>query len=93
MKKKTALQFRQQFGSILDQLNDDGEPVLIERRSMPVAVVVPYKMFKLKLLELESAAERQVILSEFINAAKPSAIPTIKLLNELRYGPIAVYKS
>ena len=85
MKKKTELQFRQQFDAVLDGL-DDGEPVLIERSTKPVAVVVPYEMFQRNFVKLRSSAERRVILDEFIQAAKPTATPTIDLIKELRYG-------
>lgn len=84
--KKNALKIRQEFGAILDEIEGGGDPVLIERRSKPIAVLVPYDVFKERFVEFQSNAERSAIIDRFKAALKASDQDTLGAIRELRYG-------
>jgi prevent-host-death family protein len=85
MKRKSALQFRQEFGNILDSIESDAEPVLIERNARPVAVVVSYETFQRKFVDQQSHADRLKLLERFRASAKASTMDSLQALRALRY--------
>lgn len=58
MKRANALQVRQSLGRILEQLDESGEPILVEKGRQPRAVLVPIKMFRERFVDKTVHAER-----------------------------------
>lgn len=85
IKVKNALKIRQEFGAVLDELEDGGNPVVIERRSKPIAVLVPYDVFKERFLEHQSSEDRAATLSRFRAALKKAKVRSIDEIRDLRY--------
>jgi prevent-host-death family protein len=86
MKKRSALQFRQEFGALIDEMGRGGEPILIEKSSAPVAVVIPYELFRQRFIEHQSNEMKLALIQSFRSSAKPAQSPTLDILRELRYG-------
>ena len=83
---KSALQFRQEFGAVLDQMERGGAPIIIERNSEAIAVLVSYETFQKRFIEHQTTAARAQLLERFKSARRPSAVATLDLIRELRYG-------
>lgn len=88
MKTKKALDFRQQFGSILDDMGKGSEPVIIEKNSKPVAVLISYDLFRQRFIDFQNEKERQDLLSRFKHSLKTSEYSSTDIVRELRYGKI-----
>ena len=86
MKTKTALEFRQQFGKILDTFSERSEPIVIMKNNKPVAAVISYATFQQRFSEYQDHADRRKILDRFRAAAKKSALNSGDVLRRLRYG-------
>ena len=86
IKTRNALKIRQEFGTVLDELEGGGGPVIIERRSKPIAVLVPYDVFKERFLEHQSSEDRAAILDRFRNALMKSKVSSLDAIRDLRYG-------
>ena len=86
MKTKTALQFRQQFGQILDGFGIESEPIVIIKNNKPVAAVIPYETYQRRFMEYQERSERQQLLERFKASAKRTTADSVSMLRELRYG-------
>ncbi len=60
MKRINALKIRNHFGEVLDMLDRDKTPILIEKRKKIRAVLIPYDEFRLRFLDklLEDERDR-----------------------------------
>lgn len=86
LQRKGALQLRQEFGLILSQMEQGADPLIIERNSSPVAVLLPYSLFMKRFVEHQSQGERNELLERFKSAQKKSKKSSLEILRELRYG-------
>ena len=86
LERRGALQLRQEFGQVLNQMAQGAAPIIIERNSTPVAVIVSYALFQERFVEHQTQDQREQILQRFRAAQKPSAQPSLSILQGLRYG-------
>jgi prevent-host-death family protein len=88
MKRVNALELRQSLGKVVASLQRNGEPVILEKRRRPVAVLISLRDFQERFVEKAAAEARGQILEEMDRLAIPSADPTpgVELLRELRGG-------
>lgn len=86
MRRVNALEMRQSLGRVLDGLQRDGEPVLLERGRKPAAVLISLKDFRERFVEVAAAEERELLFDRIDSMARPSEdpTPTVQLLRELR---------
>jgi len=68
MKKVNALQLRQSLGRILRSLRKDGEPILIERRREPAAVLISLEAYQLRFVDREADEKRRALVREITEA-------------------------
>jgi len=61
MKSVNALRVRQSLGRILDDLDRDGEPVLVEKGRLPRAVLVPLQLFRERFVDKTVHEERRAL--------------------------------
>lgn len=91
MKRVNALQVRQALGRILDQLDRDNEPLLLEKERQPRAVLVPLRLFRERFADRTVHEERIAIgkrIEELGRTVKLRRGPkTTELIRELR-GPL-----
>ena len=84
--KVTALELRNRLGSILDQLDRDQEPVIVEKDRKPRAVLLPLALYRERFLDLQERALRDELVREIREAAQPALRDTLAELRRLRYG-------
>ncbi len=81
-----ALMVRQHFGQILKNLEDSGEPILIEKGRKPVAVLVSMEFFHKRFFDFRDLEAKQKLLDEFKLGGVKAKSDTLTELRELRYG-------
>lgn len=87
MRRKSALKLRQEFGAVLDQMSTSGaQPIIIDKNSVPVAVLISYEDYLKRYFEEQSSKDRENLLERFRVTAKPSKISTTDLLRDIRYN-------
>ena len=84
--KINALKIRQSFGAILKILQKSGEPIIIEKGRVPVAVLVSIEMFNKRFIDLLEATKRTEILKAFRENAVSAKEDSLSVLRDLRYG-------
>jgi prevent-host-death family protein len=84
--KLGSLMLRQQFGAVLDKMRDGADPIIIEKNSTPIAVLMPYELFKQRFIELQSEEDKHQLLNKFLSAKKTYQKDTTSLIRDLRYG-------
>ena len=86
VKSVNILQLRQSLGKVVSLLEKSGEPVLVERRHQPVAVLISLQDFRERFVEKAAAQERDRVLEEIDALATSSADPTpaVEILRKLR---------
>ena len=86
MKKTNALKLRQELGVLLADLQRGGEPVLIERRSKPAAVLISIEDYQKRFVDREADTKRQEIVDRIKNTRikLPKGVTTLSLLEEGR---------
>jgi prevent-host-death family protein len=84
--KVNALEIRQSFGEILKKLQAKGEPIIIEKGRVPVAVLISLKAFQERFVDYRELQKRKQLLEAFRESAAPASQDSLKILRELRYG-------
>lgn len=87
MQTTNALAMRQNLGAILHTLQKTGEPILVERGRLPVAVLISLADYKKRFVDIEADEARRQIIHE-IKASQiklPSGTTSLSLIRELRY--------
>lgn len=86
MKRVNALQLRQSLGKVVEELQRDGEPILLERARKPVAVLISLRDFRERFVEKAAAEAREELFRRMDELARPSSDPTpaVEILRELR---------
>jgi antitoxin (DNA-binding transcriptional repressor) of toxin-antitoxin stability system len=82
-----ALKLRQSLGKILDGLKDSDEPIIVEKGREPIAVLIPFRVFRERFVDYREEQKRLEILEAFRTAAVPPTEDTLEALRRLRYGP------
>jgi prevent-host-death family protein len=88
MKRVNALELRQSLGKVVAALQRNGEPIILEKRRRPVAVLISLRDFQERFVEKAAAEARARVLEEMDRVAIPSVDPTpgVEILRELRAG-------
>ncbi len=86
MHKVNALEVRNAFGSVLELLNKNEGPILIEKNRLEVAVLISMEDFKIRFLDVLAKEERDQVISELKKSRVHTSKDTTTLLREIRYG-------
>ena len=84
--KVTALELRNRLGSILDRLDKEQEPVIVEKDRKPRAVLLPLSLYRERFLDFQEKALRDELVREIRESAPPSVRDTVAEIRRLRYG-------
>ena len=81
-----ALKVRNQFGEILEQLDEGNSPILIEKRKKVRAVLISYEDYKTRFLDKQIEDERERFLLQVEENRRPSrhGVDPIRYLRSLR---------
>ena len=82
----TALELRNRLGRILDRMDRDQEPVIIEKGRRPRAVLLPLSLYRERFLDFQEKALRDELVREIREAAPRAIRDTVAELRRLRYG-------
>lgn len=88
MHKVNALQMRQNMGAVIHELQRTGEPCLVEKGRVPVAVLISLADYRKRFVDIEADLERRKIIDE-IKACQiklPDGVSSLSLLQDLRAG-------
>jgi len=86
MNKIPALKFRQEFGALMESFRLGAEPLIIEKNSEPVAVVICYADFQKRFIDKQTEEIRENILKKFRNNKFSSEKNSLQTLRNIRYG-------
>lgn len=86
MKRINALKFRQLFGSVLDEVEEGSEAIVIERSSKPIAVLIPFAEFERRFIDRLADEKRKTLIDQFRSSLESSTVPSLKALRDIRYG-------
>ena len=84
MKKASALSLRQSLGKILAQLARSGEPVLIEQRQRPAAVLISLEDYQKRFVDREADEQRRRIVERIKRASLRSDVPVNEIIRDGR---------
>lgn len=84
--KVTALELRNRLGSILDRLDKDQEPIIVEKDRKPRAVLLPLALYRERFLDFQERALRDELVKEIRETAPRAVRNTVAELRRLRYG-------
>jgi len=86
MNKIPALKFRQEFGAVMESFRLGAEPLIIEKNSEPVAVVISYADFQKRFIDKQTEEVRDSILAKFKKNRFSSNEESLETLRNIRYG-------
>jgi hypothetical protein len=72
MKKVNALKVRNQFGEVLEMLEAEGEPILIEKKKEVRAVLISYEDFQTRFIDKQAEEEKRKFFDQIRSHAAPS---------------------
>ena len=86
--KVNALKLRQSLGSVLEMLKKKNEPIIIERKREPVAVLISIEMYEKRFIEYQDQQKRKALLDSFKKLQTKSKLnkDSLDVLREIRYG-------
>lgn len=86
MKRVNALEMRQSVGKVLRQLEKGGEPIIIERRRQPAAVLISLDDYAKRFADRDADEKREEIVRGIraLRFTAPSGKTTLDLLRDLR---------
>lgn len=86
MQKTNALKLRQSLGAILKRLNATKEPVLIERNSIPAAVLITLEDYQKRFVDREADEKRKKLVQRIgqLKATLPRGKSAVDLIRDLR---------
>jgi PHD/YefM family antitoxin component YafN of YafNO toxin-antitoxin module len=82
----TALELRHRLGAILDRMDRDQEPVIVEKDRKPRAVLLPLALYRERFLDLQERELRDQLVRDLREGARPAVRDTVAELRRLRYG-------
>jgi len=86
MKTTNAIDVRRSLGRVLAELEEGGEPIIVEKTGRPVAALVSIKDFRERFADAAAVAEREALVEEILadrprpRPRKPSAVDAIRAL-------------
>lgn len=86
MEKVNALELRQSLGRLLQRLEKDGRPILLEKDRKPAAVIISLEDYRKRFVDVD-ADERRREMVERIKRAKlraPKGASALDLLRDVR---------
>ena len=88
MKSVNALTLRQSLGGVLRQLERGGEPILVQRRRQPAAVLISLRDYQERFVDREADARRRAVVATLkeMHFRRPAGRTTLDLLRDLRSG-------
>lgn len=84
--KVTAVELRNQLERILDRMDRDQEPVIVEKGRKPRAVLLPMALYRERFLDFQDKALRDELIREIRDSAPRAGRDTVVELRRLRYG-------
>ncbi len=86
MKTVNALELRQSLGRVLDQLESNGEPIVVCRRRTPAAALVSLKDYRERFVDREADAKRRSVVAKLrkLQFEPPANGTTLDLLRDMR---------
>lgn len=88
MKKVNALELRQSLGKVIAQLEESGEPILVEKGRRPVAVLISLKDFRERFSELDAAEDRDELIRRMEELAASAPVvdrtPVVEMIRRMR---------
>ena len=82
----TALELRNRLGSILDRLDREQKPIVVEKDRRPRAVLIPLALYEERFVDLQERQLRDELVREIRESARPAVRDTVAELRRLRYG-------
>lgn len=88
MKKVSSLKLRQSMSRILESLRKNGEPILLEQRHKPAAVIISLSDFQERFVEHDSNHKREKLMQEILAMRRQGAgeRSSDEILAEMRTG-------
>jgi prevent-host-death family protein len=89
MKTANALEVRRSLGKVLSRLGRGGEPILLERKGKPAAVLISLEAYREGFADLDAAEERKQLVEEILEA-RVEPEPSRDAVDDLRAlrGPL-----
>jgi PHD/YefM family antitoxin component YafN of YafNO toxin-antitoxin module len=84
--KVTALELRNRLGAILEQLDRDQEPIIIEKGRKPRAALLPLALYQKRFVDFKEKGLRHALVREIRESAPRAASNTLAELRRLRSG-------
>lgn len=87
MQTVNALRIRQNMGAVIQELQKTGEPILLEKGRLPVAVLISLADYKKRFVDVIADSARRRIIDE-IKASQlqlPPNTSSLQLIQDLRY--------
>jgi len=81
-----ALELRQSLGTVLDQLERNGAPILVCRRRTPVAALISLTDYRERFVDRDADERRREVVARIkgLTFERPSSATTLDLLRHLR---------
>ena len=80
-----ALKIRNEFGRVLESLKESGEPIIIEKNRIPVAVLISLEDFQNRFIDYRETEKKKEIISLFRKNLVKSKKKSLKEIRKLRY--------
>ena len=79
-----ALKIRNEFGRVLESLKESGEPIIIEKNRIPVAVLISLEDFQNRFIDYRETEKKKEIISLFRKNLVKSKKNSLKEIRKLR---------
>lgn len=88
MKKVDSLALRQSLGRVLRALEKSGEPIMVERRNKPAAILISLDDFQKRFVDKNADERRRVVVAGIraLRIKLPRGKSSTRLLRKLREG-------
>lgn len=88
MEKVNALELRQSLGRVLQRLQRNGRPILLEKDRKPAAVIISLDDYRKRFVDVEADERRREMVERIKHAGLklPNGASSIDLLREVRGG-------
>ena len=80
-----ALKIRNEFGRVLESLKESGEPSIIEKNRIPVAVLISLEDFQNRFIDYRETEKKKEIITLFRKNLVKSKKNSLKEIRKLRY--------
>lgn len=80
-----ALKIRNEFGRVLESLKESGEPIIIEKNRIPVAVLISLEDFQNRFIDYRETEKKKEIISLFRKNLVKSKKNSLTEIRKLRY--------